>query len=29
MLTRIADPNLPARDILLECSLVERQSCGE
>jgi GntR family transcriptional regulator of arabinose operon len=29
MLSRIADPNLPARDILLECSLVERQSCGE
>jgi DNA-binding LacI/PurR family transcriptional regulator len=29
MLSRIAEPGLPARDVLLECSLVERQSCGE
>jgi len=28
MLTRIAEPTLPARDILLECTLVVRQSCG-
>jgi GntR family transcriptional regulator of arabinose operon len=28
MLSRIAQPNLPAREILLECTLVVRQSCG-
>ena len=29
MLTRIANPDLPARDVLLECTLVVRHSCGE
>jgi GntR family transcriptional regulator, arabinose operon transcriptional repressor len=29
MLSRIAQPNLPARDILLDCHIVERKSCGE
>ncbi len=29
MLSRLAHPGLPARDILLDCSLVERRSCGE
>lgn len=28
MLSRIEQPNLPARDVLLECKLVVRQSCG-
>jgi GntR family transcriptional regulator of arabinose operon len=28
MLDRIANPDLPARDILLRCKLVVRQSCG-
>ena len=28
MLDRIANPNLPPRDVLLGCSLVVRQSCG-
>lgn len=28
MLTRIAEPTLPARDFLLDCKLVVRQSCG-
>jgi len=28
MLERIAHPNMPARDVLLECKLVVRQSCG-
>ena len=28
MLSRIAEPQLPARDILLACTLVVRQSCG-
>ena len=28
MLERIADRDLPARDVLLECKLVVRQSCG-
>jgi GntR family transcriptional regulator of arabinose operon len=29
MLSRIAQPDLPARDLLLDCKLVVRQSCGE
>jgi GntR family transcriptional regulator of arabinose operon len=29
MLARIADPRLPVRDILLDCILVVRRSCGE
>jgi GntR family transcriptional regulator of arabinose operon len=29
MLARIADPRLPVRDILLDCTLVVRRSCGE
>jgi len=28
MLSRIAQPDLPARDLLLDCKLVVRQSCG-
>ena len=28
MLDRIANPDLPARDVLLGCQLVTRQSCG-
>jgi len=28
MLSRIAQPNMPARDIYLDCALVVRQSCG-
>src|SRR5437588_7563328 len=28
MLDRIADPDLPARDVLLRCELVVRKSCG-
>jgi len=28
MLSRLAQPELPARDILLECKLVVRKSCG-
>ena len=28
MLSRISKPDLPARDLLLDCKLVERQSCG-
>jgi DNA-binding LacI/PurR family transcriptional regulator len=28
MLSRLAQPDLPARDILLECKLVVRKSCG-
>lgn len=28
MLERIAHPNMPARDVQLECKLVVRQSCG-
>jgi DNA-binding LacI/PurR family transcriptional regulator len=28
MLERIAHPTMPARDVLLECKLVVRQSCG-
>jgi DNA-binding LacI/PurR family transcriptional regulator len=28
MLDRIYNPDLPARDVLLGCSLVVRQSCG-
>jgi DNA-binding LacI/PurR family transcriptional regulator len=28
MLERIARPNMPVRDVLLECSLVIRKSCG-
>jgi GntR family transcriptional regulator, arabinose operon transcriptional repressor len=28
MLSRICQPELPARDVLLDCSLVIRQSCG-
>lgn len=28
MLERISNPDLPARDVLLECKLVVRQSCG-
>ena len=29
MLSRIARPELPARDILLDCQLIVRESCGE
>jgi DNA-binding LacI/PurR family transcriptional regulator len=29
MLSRIAQPDLPARDLLLDCKMVVRQSCGE
>lgn len=29
MLSRIAQPHLPGRDILLECELVVRRSCGK
>jgi GntR family transcriptional regulator, arabinose operon transcriptional repressor len=29
MLERVAHPNLPARDILLHCDLIVRESCGE
>jgi DNA-binding LacI/PurR family transcriptional regulator len=28
MLERIAQPDMPARDILLECKLIVRESCG-
>jgi len=28
MLERIAHPAMPARDVLLDCKLVVRQSCG-
>ena len=28
MLERIANPNLPTRDVLLECKLMVRRSCG-
>ncbi len=28
MLERIAHPSMPARDILLDCRIVVRQSCG-
>jgi DNA-binding LacI/PurR family transcriptional regulator len=28
MLQRIANPSLPARDVLLDCKLVIRSSCG-
>jgi DNA-binding LacI/PurR family transcriptional regulator len=28
MLDRIAHPTMPAREILLDCELVVRQSCG-
>jgi len=28
MLERIAQPRMPARDVLLDCELVVRQSCG-
>jgi DNA-binding LacI/PurR family transcriptional regulator len=28
MLTRLAQPDLPARDILLDCKLIVRRSCG-
>ena len=28
MLDRIANPDLPARDVLLGCQLIVRQSCG-
>ena len=28
MLDRIANPDLPPRDVLLRCELVERKSCG-
>jgi GntR family transcriptional regulator of arabinose operon len=28
LLDRIADPNMPARDVLLDCELVIRKSCG-
>ena len=28
MLSRIAKPDLPARDLLLDCKLVVRESCG-
>ena len=28
MLQRIEQPNMPARDILLDCELVIRESCG-
>ena len=28
MLERLAAPGGPARDVLLDCVLVERQSCG-
>ncbi len=28
MIERIANPNMPARDILLGCRLIVRQSCG-
>ena len=28
MLERIAHPSMPARDVLLECKVVVRQSCG-
>jgi DNA-binding LacI/PurR family transcriptional regulator len=28
MLERIAHPTMPARDILLDCKLIIRQSCG-
>jgi GntR family transcriptional regulator of arabinose operon len=28
MLERIAQPDLPARDILLACKLIVRESCG-
>jgi GntR family transcriptional regulator of arabinose operon len=28
MLSRLAQPDLPARDILLDCELVVRKSCG-
>ena len=29
MLSRIANPKLPARDLLFDCPLIIRQSCGE
>jgi GntR family transcriptional regulator, arabinose operon transcriptional repressor len=28
MLDRIANPDLPPRDVLLGCNLMVRQSCG-
>jgi DNA-binding LacI/PurR family transcriptional regulator len=28
MLERLAHPKMPARDVLLDCELVVRQSCG-
>jgi DNA-binding LacI/PurR family transcriptional regulator len=28
MLERIEHPNMPARDILLDCQLIVRRSCG-
>jgi DNA-binding LacI/PurR family transcriptional regulator len=28
MLDRISNPDLPARDVLLGCELIVRQSCG-
>jgi GntR family transcriptional regulator of arabinose operon len=28
MLERIASPEMPRRDILLDCTLVVRESCG-
>jgi hypothetical protein len=29
MLSRIARPDMPARDILIACELIVRESCGE
>ena len=29
MLSRIENPDLPARDLLFDCPIVVRQSCGE
>ena len=29
MIERIEHPNMPARDILLDCQLIVRRSCGE
>ncbi len=28
MLDRLQNPNMPVRDVLLDCELVVRQSCG-
>ena len=28
MIERIEHPNMPARDILLDCQLIVRRSCG-